>query len=169
MQLIIIKSKGYQMFMPMQGPRREGLDTPPECKQQQCNLYILALAHFGTAVALTVALPGVGFGEIFFAMILMCIAYSMNFCMVIFYMIMMMFDIVNYFSAVGMFAQNGDFIKCYHNQMRYDDGTLVEKCPFKLTMLIVFFVFSIISVLVSFYAYRIFKAQALGRLGGALI
>lgn len=53
--------------------------------------------------------------------------------------------------------------------MRYDDGTLVEKCPFKLTMLIVFFVFSIISVLVSFYAYRIFKAQALGRLGGALI
>jgi hypothetical protein len=36
-------------------------------------------------------------------------------------------------------------------------------------MLIVFFVFSIISVLVSFYAYRIFKAQALGRLGGALI
>jgi hypothetical protein len=65
---------------------------------------MLALAHFAVAVALTVALPGVGFGEIFFSMILMCIAYSMNYCMVIMYMIFMMFDIVNYFSTVGMFV-----------------------------------------------------------------
>ena len=36
-------------------------------------------------------------------------------------------------------------------------------------MLIIFFVFSIVAVFVSFYAYRIFKAQAMGRLGGALI
>ena len=73
------------------------------------------------AVALTVALPGVGFGEIFTAMILMCIAYSMNFCMVILYMIIMMFDIVNYFSTVGMFIQSGNFIKCYHNEMQVED------------------------------------------------
>lgn len=92
------------MFFPNQGPRQEGLDTPPECKQQQCNLYILALAHFGMAIALTIALPGIGVGEIITAMILMCIAYSMNFCMVILYMIIMMFDIVNYFSTVGMFV-----------------------------------------------------------------
>jgi hypothetical protein len=127
----------------------------------------LALAHFATAVTLTVALPGVGFGEIFFAMILMCIAYSMNFCMVIMYMIMMMFDIIQYFSAVGMFVQKGNFVKCYRNQ-EIDDKK-IEKCPFKLTMLIVFFVFSIISVIVSFYAYRIFKAHAMGRLAGAMI
>jgi|SanBayMetagenome_1026888.scaffolds.fasta_scaffold155654_1 hypothetical protein len=66
---------------------------------------MLALLHFATAVTLTVAIPGLGIGEIFFAMILACIAYSMNFCMVILYMIMMMFDIVQYFSAVGMFIQ----------------------------------------------------------------
>jgi hypothetical protein len=54
------------------------------------------------AVTLTVAIPGLGIGEIFTAMILMCIAYSMNFCMVILYLIMMMVDIVQYFSAVGM-------------------------------------------------------------------
>jgi len=63
----------------------------------------LALAHFAIAITLTVAMPGVGIGEIFTAMILMCIAYSMNFCMVILYMIIMMFDIVQYFSTVGMF------------------------------------------------------------------
>ena len=52
-----------------------------------------------------------------------------------------------------------------------DNGTLVivKKCPFKLTMLIIFFVFSICSVIFAFYAYRIFKAHAMGRLGGAII
>jgi hypothetical protein len=57
--------------------------------------------------------------------------------------------------------------------MYVDDGeggkVLVKKCPFKLTMLIVFFVFSICSVLIAFYAYRIFKAHAMGRLAGAMI
>jgi hypothetical protein len=57
--------------------------------------------------------------------------------------------------------------------MYVDDGEggkiLVKKCPFKLTMLIVFFVFSICSVLIAFYAYRIFKAHAMGRLAGAMI
>ena len=75
------------------------------------------MAHFGMAIALTIALPGIGAGEIFTAMILMCIAYSMNFCMVILYMIIMMFDIVNYFSTVGMFVQEGNFVKCYQNNM----------------------------------------------------
>jgi hypothetical protein len=36
-------------------------------------------------------------------------------------------------------------------------------------MLIIFFLFSIVAVIVAFYAYRIFKAQAMGRLGGAMI
>ena len=119
-------------------------------------------------MALTVALPGLGIGEIFFSMILMCIAYSMNFCMVIMYMIMMMFDIVQYFSAVGMFIQSGNFVKCYHNDMNVDSKK-IDKCPFKLTMLIIFFVFSVVAVIVSFYAYRIFKAQAMGRLAGAMV
>jgi len=50
--------------------------------------------------------------------------------------------------------------------LKTDKGEYVEKCPFKLTMLIIFFVFSVISVIVAFYAYRIFKAQAMGLLGG---
>ena len=126
----------------------------------------MALAHFATAVALTVALPGLGMGEIFFSMFLACFAYCMNYCMVIMYMIMMMFDMIQYFSAVGMFIQKGNFVKCYHNEMFTDDNKKIEKCPFKLTMLIIFLLFSVIAVVVAFYAYRIFKAHDLGMLGG---
>ena len=36
-------------------------------------------------------------------------------------------------------------------------------------MLIIFFVFSIASVIIAFYAYRIFKAQAMGRLPNAMV
>jgi hypothetical protein len=56
------------------------------------------------------------------------------------------------------------FVEDRDGKLRY-----VEKCPFKLTMLIIFFVFSIGAVIISFYAYRIFKAQAMGRLAGAMI
>lgn len=60
-------------------------------------------------------------------------------------------------------------MKCYHNELTDDKGNVIKKCPFKLTMLIIFFAFSIVSVVVSFFAYRIFKAQAMGRLGGAMV
>lgn len=82
------------MFFANQRPNPEGVDYPAEVKQQRSNLYILAIAHFAVAVTLTVALPGVGVGEIFIAMFLMCFAYSMNFCLIMFYMIIMIFDLV---------------------------------------------------------------------------
>ena len=78
----------------LSGQSQANSTAPPEAKQHQCHLYILAIAHFVLAIMLCIALPGVGIGEIFTAMILMCTAYSMNFCLVIFYMIMMMQDIV---------------------------------------------------------------------------
>ena len=34
-----------------------------------------------------------------------------------------------------------------------------------MTVIILFFVFSIVAITVSFYAYRIFKANAMGQLG----
>jgi len=94
------------------------------------------------------------------ALIMMCTAYAMNFCMLIFYMIMMMMDVVQYFSAIGLLVQRGDFVHCYRNELK-------DKCdPFEVTVIILFFVFAIGAVVVSFYAYRIFKAFALGQLGG---
>jgi len=54
------------------------------------------------AILLCIAVPAVGFGELFFSMILMCTAYGMNFCMVIFYMLFMMQDCVQYFCAIGL-------------------------------------------------------------------
>lgn len=87
--------------------------APPEAKKQQCNLYILAIVHFVMAILLCIAIPPLGIGEIFTAMILLCTAYAMNFCMVIFYIIFMLQDVLQYFSAIGLIIQNGYFAGCF--------------------------------------------------------
>ncbi|TNV77076.1 hypothetical protein FGO68_gene14205 [Halteria grandinella] len=135
--------------------------APADCKKQQSNLYILSVVHFVLAITLCIAIPPLGIGEIFTALILMCTAYAMNFCMVILYMLLMLQDVVQYFSAVGLLVQNGWLAGCYQN------GGNNNCDPFNTTVVIIFFVFSIGAVTVSFYAYRIFKANAMGQLGPA--
>lgn len=143
----------------MGGAAQAAQFAPPECKKHQCNLYILAVVHFVMAILLCIAIPPLGFGEIMMAMILMCTAYAMNFCMIIFYMLLMMQDMVQYFCAIGLIVQTDRFMKCYRNEIPNDCD------PFNTTVIIIFFLFSIGALTVSFYAYRIFKANAMGQLG----
>ena len=85
----------------------------------------------------------------------------MNFCFMIFYIIIMLNDCVTYFSAVGYLIQTGRFADCYHSS---------KDCNgFQVTMLVIFFVFSIIAIIVAFQAYRVFKAKDLGLLEGDLV
>lgn len=148
------------LFPGMLGGQQQQNDlAPPEVKKHQCNLYILAILHFACAIMLCIAIPPLSFGEIITAMILMCTAYAMNFCMIILYMLFMMQDVVQYFSAVGLLIQNGELGPCYRKE-------LPNKCdPFSVTVIIIFFVFSVASIVVGFHAYRIFKAYAMGQLG----
>ena len=74
----------------------------PAAKQYQCYLYIMVLLHFVLGIMLTVANPGVGFIEIIIPFLLMCTAFSMNFCTLIFYIILMLNDAVVYFCVVGL-------------------------------------------------------------------
>jgi hypothetical protein len=131
-------------------------NAPPDCKKQQTNLYILSVAHFIMAILICIAIPPLGIGEIFTALILMCTAYAMNFCMVILYMLLMIQDCVQYFSAIGLLIQNGKMSECYRN------GGSKDCDPFNVTVIIIFFVFTIVAITVAFYAYRIFKANAMG-------
>ncbi len=145
----------------MGGQSQQNVNAPPEAKKQQCNLYILAIAHFVLAITMCVAIPGPGFGEIMAAMILICTAHCMNYCMLIFYMFMAMFDIVQYFSAVGLLIQQGQFGPCYRNENpKYCN-------PFSVTMVLIFLVFSMVALGVAFYAYRVFKAYAMGQLANS--
>ena len=77
------------LFPMMMGGGNNNEFAPPEAKQQQCNLYILAIVHFAMAITMTITLPPLGVGEFLTASILLCIAYSMNFCGVIIYMVFM--------------------------------------------------------------------------------
>lgn len=144
----------------MGGGQDANANAPPEAKKHQCNLYILAIAHFALAITLCIAVPPLGLQEIISAMILMCTAYAMNYCMVILYIIFMLQDVVQYFSAIGLLIQTDRFAKCYRNDIPKDCD------PFNTTVVIIFFVFSIVSVAIAFQAYRIFKAMAMGQLGG---
>lgn len=113
------------------------------------------------AITMTIALPPLGIGEILTAAILLCIAYSLNYCGVIIYMIFMFQDAIQYFSTVGLFIQRGELGPCFRSERLPDIDKAVCN-PFVMVMLILFFVFSVAAVTVSFYAYRIFKAQAMG-------
>lgn len=105
------------LFPGMMGDSQSSSLAPAEVKKHQCNLYILSIVHIALAITLSIAIPPLGIGEIFTAFILMCTAYAMNFCMVIFYMLFMMQDIVQYFSAIGLLIQSGRFVDCYRNEI----------------------------------------------------
>lgn len=106
----------------------------------------------------------IGFGEIMNVIILMCAAYSMNFCCMIIYIIFMLNDVVTYFATVGLAVQENFLAKCYRENNFEKNG-----CDsFSMTMLIVFFLFAIIATYVAFKAYRVFKALAMGMLEGGL-
>jgi hypothetical protein len=139
-------------------------NATPAAKTHQCHLYILVLFHFVMGILLTVANPPAGIMELIIPLILLCTAYSMNFCTLIFYMILMLNDVVLYLSAVGLVVQNGDLPRFYRRGSGLYD-------PFLMTVYILWFVFSIIALVVSFYAYREFKGMAydsMGMQGGAV-
>lgn len=60
-----------------------------------------------------VKFPSNGISEMLISMILMCTAYSMNFLILIFYVIMMIIDFVDYMCAIGLEIQTGDFKSWY--------------------------------------------------------
>ena len=103
------------------------------------------------AIILMFAVGGFSFGELIGALILFCCAYSYNYCLSILYMFIMMQKVVQYFSAIGLVIQNGRFGSCY--------GGSPPRCGFVITMMMIFLLFSVGAVYVTFLAYRIFKAQ----------
>ena len=123
-------------------------------------LYILCLIHFVLGVTLTVAAPGLGFIEIIIPLILLCSTYSMDFCFLIFYMVLMINDFVVYGSFVGLqLIQNGDAYNIYNNPNSDIYG------PFPMTMIIIWTAFPLLAIIISFYAYREFKGMTYDRMG----
>eukprot|EP00347_Sterkiella_histriomuscorum_P009890 403339482 len=130
----------------------------PAAKSQQCRLYILVLLHFVLGIMLTVASPQLGFMEIIIPFILMCTAFSMNFCTLIFYIILMVNDCVQYLCIVGLIAQRGDIGTFYESgNPNYN--------PYLMTMLFIWLAFSPIALIISFLAYREFKGMAYDEMG----
>ena len=81
----------------------------------QNNLYLLGAAHLVMMIILISSLGNPGLNELFNLLFLMCGAYSMNYCFMIFYIVIMFNDSVTYFSTAGYMIQVGDFAKCYDN------------------------------------------------------
>ena len=80
------------LFPFMMGGTNQVTENAPEiAKKHQCNLYILGGVHLAMMITLMISFQGLfGLGEIFNVLILMCGTYSMNFCLMILYIIIML-------------------------------------------------------------------------------
>jgi hypothetical protein len=92
-----------------QGPNRENIAPPPAAKKMQNNLYLLGAAHFVMMIILISSLGNPGLNELFNLLFLMCGAYSMNYCFMIFYIVIMFNDCISYFASTGYLIQLGVF------------------------------------------------------------
>ena len=102
-------------FMMGGRPNPENIAPPPAAKKMQNELYILGAVHSVMMIILMSSLGIPGLNELFNVMFLMCGTYSMNYCFMIFYIVIMFNDSVTYFTTAGYMIQVGDFAKCYDN------------------------------------------------------
>lgn len=77
----------------------------PQAKAKQQQLYVIAVCHAVLAVLLMVANPFVGLFEFMDVCILYCAATSMEFCLLIFYILLCCLSMVQYISGVGLVIQ----------------------------------------------------------------
>jgi hypothetical protein len=97
------------LFPGMMGPSPAN-NAPPIVKMHRKRLFILCLFHFILAFMLMWVDSYKALYEMIAAMELALAAYSVNFCFLLFYVMLMLNDTVYYLCIVGLYIQD-DFFK----------------------------------------------------------
>ena len=142
------------LFPGMMGANRRQNNFPPMVKKHQKRLYILTLCHFVLALMLMWVDSYKALYEMISAMMLVMTACSANFCTLLFYVMLMLNDVVYYLSMFGLAIQDGFFATLYRTGNGYS-----------VTMYMIWFLFSIVALIVCFYAYREFKGYQFDMIG----
>ena len=123
----------------------------PKALQLKKLLYIMLIAHLIFAIMIMVFDIYAGFTELINVMILLCATMQMHFCLIIFYIILSTFAMVNSLCDIGLLVQDNLFSECYKVGVRFFNGNM---CGYALTVTMMFVVFLVIDIAVCFKAYK---------------
>jgi len=130
---------------PAAPPTRKG-------KSYQLILYICLLVH--VILSIMIMFVGIfqGFFELISALILWCGTKQMQFCLLMFYMILIIISFVQYIASIGLTVQQGTFVLIFRK-----DSSMYN--PYIMVTTILMAVYDIIAIVICFYAYREFKGM----------
>ena len=136
----------------------------PAGKKHRTRLYVLCGIHLLLSIVMMFINFIGGLFEIMLVLILYCSASQMHFCQLMMYMIFCMNNFLVVFCGIGLVVQNGEFPDFYTDQSK----------GFTMTVLIIFAVYYIVAIAISFYAYKEFKAMLYesgqgGGMGGGMV
>jgi hypothetical protein len=97
----------------MMGGRNPGQNAPPHIKKQQQRLYILGAVHFILSFMFMWVDSYQAMYEMIACMELLIAACSLNFCFLLFYLVIMINDTMQYLCAIGLIIYRGDFATYY--------------------------------------------------------
>ena len=76
----------------------------------------------------------------------------MQFCLLMFYMILIIISFVQYIASIGLTVQQGTFVLIFRK-----DSSMYN--PYMMVTTILMAVYDIIAIVICFYAYREFKGM----------
>ncbi|CAI2377621.1 unnamed protein product [Moneuplotes crassus] len=125
------------------------LPNQPAAKMYRNLLWVVLLAHLGLAIAFIVVAGTRGIFELIAVMVLFCANSQANFCCMVMYILRLLLGLLQMFSFAGLILQNSD--------IDAKKGEFIIAC--------LFVAFYIIALVISFYAYREYKAITMGEAG----
>ena len=131
--------------------------TQAALKHKQ-KLQYLMIAHLILALTLFFVTFSAGLQDLILVLILWCASSQMHFCHLIVYMLFCTFNLVGYFSNVGLLLQQGKFGPYF---------TAGGVQTFLMILVIAFIVFYPIAIYFCFQAYKEFKGMLADHGGGA--
>ena len=133
--------------------------VPPTPKGQKYKsiLQIMTMVHLIFSVLLLFVNLFTGLSQLISTMILWCAASQMHYCYLLFYIILQLLQFVKQGCFIGLTIQDNIF----RDMFKYN--------AYDMTVTFLFTIFCLISIIISFYAYREFKGMfydSIGSMGG---
>lgn len=133
--------------------------VPPTlaANQHKAKLYFVMLAHIILSIMYLFVNPFGGLSELITVLILWCAASQMNFCLLLFYIIMCGFSLVTNVARIGLWIQTNSL------------GEIFSESTFPALVIVFFTVFYPAAMYFAFQAYREFKGMMIDNgMGGSL-
>lgn len=127
------------------------IQTTPDLKTSQIHLYTLFTIGLFLALSKLLGAPSIALNEILQSSLLLCGALCLNYCLVVFFVILSLFNTLMISQIIGIQIQQYFILGA--NKLSGNNG----KDIFLYTIFVVTIFFNFVAVIVSFFAYKKFK------------